>query len=104
MASVGAAAEAAALAAQAAARGLKPPIRLSGVDARAWPILASGGPSRGDDALVLDEYGDLWWALQDGPHHARITRACWPEEAALYLIGIRGMMELVLGAPAPAPN
>ncbi|HEX9696841.1 MAG TPA: hypothetical protein VGB64_11090 [Actinomycetota bacterium] len=104
MAIVGAAGEAAALAAQAAARGLKPPIRLLGVDARAWTILSSGGPARAGDALLLDEYGDLWWGLLDQPHHARITRSCWPEEAALYLAGIRGMMELVLGAPAPARN
>ncbi|HVL91666.1 MAG TPA: hypothetical protein VM841_15705 [Actinomycetota bacterium] len=104
MAIVGAAAEAAALAAQAAARGIKPPVRLSGVDARAWMILASGGPARAGDALMLDEYGDLWWGYAHGPHQARVTRACWPEEAGLYVAGIRSMMELVLGAPAPAAN
>lgn len=104
MAIVGAAAEAAALAAQAAARGLKPPVRLSGIDARAWTILSSGGPVRAGDALLLDEYGDLWWGTMTAPHHARVTRSCWPEEAALYVAGIRSIMEMVLGAPAPAPN
>lgn len=99
-----AAAIAAALAAQAASRGIRPPVRLTGLDARAWTILASGGPSRAGDALLLDEYGDLWWGLLNGPGHAHVTRSCWPEEAALYLDGIRGMMEMVLGAPAPVSN
>ena len=99
-----AAAIAAALAAQAASRGLRPPVRLTGLDARAWPILSSGGPARAGDALLLDEYGDLWWGFMNGSRDAHVTRSCWPEEAALYADGIRGMMEMVLGAPAPAVN
>lgn len=92
-----AAAVASRLAAQAAARGLRAPVALPEIDSRCWIILASGGPSRAGDALVLDQYGDLWWVRMTGLFAARITRACWPEEAAMFGDAIRGSLESMLG-------
>lgn len=61
--------------ASAAARGERPPLRLIGQDARGWQVA-----QRADDVLVLDEYGDLWWARVPVQGQARVIRACWPEE------------------------
>lgn len=95
-----ASAVAAALAAQAGARGIRPPVSLTGADARAWIVLTSGGPSRAGDALLLDEYGELWWARPTGKLQARVVRSCWPEEASLCMEAIKATMDSVLGLPA----
>ena len=61
--------------ARAAARGLRPPVRLLEQDARAWELL------RRDDALLLlDEFGDLWWGRELRGPHAIVDRPLWPEE------------------------
>ncbi len=88
------------LAAQAAARGVRAPVVLTGADARAWIVLSSGGPSRSGDALLLDEYGELWWGRPSGRSGARVTRACWPEEAGLCEEAIRAAGETIIGAMA----
>jgi hypothetical protein len=95
MATAGAFVVAASIAAQAASRGIRPPLVLSGADARAWVVLSSGGPSRAEDALVLDEYGELWWARVSA-RHAHVTRRCWPEEAGLCAEAIRACGESIL--------
>jgi hypothetical protein len=62
--------------AASAARGTRPPLCLQGADSRGWQV-----GSRGGDALVLDEFGDLWWAKLVAGNSARVIRECWPEEA-----------------------
>ncbi|MHB8513410.1 MAG: hypothetical protein ACYDCC_14700 [Actinomycetota bacterium] len=99
-----AAAVASRLAAHAAANGLRAPIGLPEIDSRCWVILASGGPSRSGDSLVLDQYGDLWWTRMTGLSSARITRECWPEEAALFEESITSTMETVLGIATTSLN
>ena len=99
-----AAAVASRLAAQAAANGNRPSIVLAEIDSRCWIILASGGPSRAGDALVLDEYGDLWWVRMTGLFAARITRKCWPEEAEMFGDVISAVMDGVAGVRAGAMN
>jgi hypothetical protein len=59
----------------AAARGAHAPLRLIGQDARGWQVAERRG-----DVLVLDEFGDLWWANIFGGD-ARVIRECWPEES-----------------------
>ncbi len=61
--------------ASAAACGARPPIRLQGQDSRGWKLSTRGG-----DHLVLDEFGDLWWARSLGGIDVQIIRACWPDE------------------------
>jgi hypothetical protein len=61
--------------AAAAARGTRPPLRLQGEDSRGWSLATKHG-----DTLVLDEFGDLWWARLVGPSDVRVIRSCWPEE------------------------
>lgn len=80
------------LVAEAVARGVRPPVRLIDVDARGWVIVARGPASRAGDALVLDEFGDLWWARAEGRGSARVTRGCWPEEIPAYVDQIRRAM------------
>lgn len=79
------------LVAEAAARGVRAPIRLVGVDGRAWVVVERGPGSRARDTLLLDEFGDLWWGRLDGRGCARVTRPCWPEEGPGYLEEIRGL-------------
>ena len=61
---------------EANVRGLRPPIRVVDQETRAWQVGARGG-----DALLLDEFGDLWWARVAPRGDARTIRPCWPEEA-----------------------
>lgn len=62
--------------AKAAARGARPPLSLAGADARGWPLSIARG-----DMLVLDEFGELWWARTgESSGHVRVLRSCWPEE------------------------
>jgi hypothetical protein len=60
----------------AAAKHVQAPVRLLDQDARAWPLIEQHG-----DLLLLDEFGDLWWGICVRSGEARVTRACWPEEA-----------------------
>ena len=93
------AAVAAPLVAEAAARGLRPPVCLEGVDARAWIVVRRGPDSRARDALVLDEFGDLWWArLDPRGYTARVTRGLWPEEGPAFVDSIRDSMGAMLDA------
>ena len=61
--------------ATAAAHGARAPLQLIGQDARGWQVI-----TRADDVLVLDEFGDLWWARTPVQGQARVIRGCWPEE------------------------
>ena len=60
----------------AACTGARPPLRLLGADARGWKVAERSG-----DVVVLDEFGDLWWARLAAPGCAQVIRTCWPEEA-----------------------
>ena len=82
--------------AEAAASGLRPPLRLEENGARAWPLLDE------NDVLVMDEYGDLWWA-RVGANGARVIRRPWPEEITGRWHGIeRAVGELRARAAHPA--
>jgi hypothetical protein len=94
------AAVAAPLVAEAAARGMRAPVRLIGVDARAWVVLERTSGTRSRDALLLDEFGDLWWGRPDGRGCARVTRATWPEEASECAEAVRDRAGAILGAEA----
>jgi hypothetical protein len=91
------AAVAAPLVAEAAARGMRAPVRLIGVDARAWVVLERSAGSRGRDALLLDEFGDLWWGRPDGHGCARVTRTVWPEETSECTEAVRDRAAVILG-------
>jgi hypothetical protein len=91
------AAVAAPLVAEAAARGMRAPVRLVGVDARAWVVLERSNGARGRDALLLDEFGDLWWGRPDGRGCARVTRAVWPEESFECTQAVRDRAAAILG-------
>ena len=59
--------------AEAAACGMVAPYRLVGHDAHGWAVADH------EDTLVLDGFGELWWARIRGAD-AYIIRAPWPEE------------------------
>ncbi len=61
--------------ARAAARGVRPPVRLVELDARGWALLHLD-----ERLLLLDEFGDLWWGRLLREPDAVVDRPLWPEE------------------------
>ena len=61
--------------ARAAARGVRPPLRLIDRDARAWDLIRRSG-----QILLLDEFGELWWGRRLEHPDAIVDRPVWPEE------------------------
>jgi hypothetical protein len=74
--------------AEAAANNVQAPFRLLDQDTHAWPLIERDG-----DLLLLDEFGDLWWGVCVRTGEARVTRACWPEEAHRLARPIAGSLE-----------
>lgn len=83
--------------AEAAANGVRAPVRVLNEDAHAWIV-----SSRGRELLLLDEYGDLWWGRAGRPGEARVHRACWPEEADALADEIAAALDAALRARAVA--
>jgi len=73
---------------EAATKHLRPPFRLLDQDTHAWPLIERDG-----DLLLLDEFGDLWWGVCVREGEARVTRACWPEEANRLVRPIAGSLQ-----------
>jgi hypothetical protein len=71
---------------EAAAHRVQAPVKLLDQDTHAWPLIEQNG-----DLLLLDEFGDLWWGTLVRTGEARVTRACWPEEA-------RGLAHVIAGS------
>lgn len=74
--------------AEAAACGIVAPFRLIGCDAHAWALVERV------DTLMLDDYGELWWARVHGPD-AHIVRAPWPEEVRSLIADISCALERI---------
>jgi hypothetical protein len=77
--------------AQATARGVRAQVRLIDQGSRGWPLVQRHG-----DTLVVDEFGDLWWARPVRGSDYRVVRACWPEESATLIAEIRSACERIL--------
>lgn len=88
----GAAAIAGPFIAKAIARGVRAPARLIDQGTHGWLLAHRHG-----DLLIVDEYGDMWWARRVERDDYRVIRACWPEEAALLQPEIRASFERILG-------
>ena len=82
------------LANEAAGRGLRPPLQLCrlGEVTRGWSIVRGRG-----DALVADEFGDLWWGRSARNGVVLVVRRCWPEEASGLASAIHARVEEILG-------
>ncbi|HEX9775801.1 MAG TPA: hypothetical protein VGB83_09510 [Actinomycetota bacterium] len=80
---------------QALSRGVRPPLRLVGEDARAWQVGAADG-----DALLVDEYGDAWWGRVQKASFATVIRPCWPEERALVARAVRDALATLASRPS----
>lgn len=74
-------------------KGIRPPVRLEGMDVRGWPVA-----SRGTDLLYLDECGALWWGRARGKFDASVVRECWPEETLKFHPAICHSIEQILAA------
>lgn len=77
--------------AAAAQHGMRAPIRILGHDARGWSLFARSG-----DVLVLDEFGELWWARKASATDARPIRSVWPEEARSLAPKIQAALTITL--------
>jgi len=88
----GAAAIAGPFIAQATARGIRAQVRLLDQGTHGWPLVQR----QGGDALIVDEFGDLWWARRVLASDYRVVRACWPEESATLTAEIRGAFDRIL--------
>lgn len=61
--------------AEAAARGVRPPIRLVEHNVGGWAL-----DTTTRDTIAVDEFGDLWWVRPLNRYDARVVRPLWPEE------------------------
>lgn len=86
----GAAAIAGPFIAKAMARGVRAPARLIDQGTRGWLLVHRHG-----DLLIVDEFGDLWWARRIARDDYRVVRACWPEEAATLQADIRAAFQRI---------
>ena len=89
------AATASALANEAAARGLRPPLQLTD-DSRGW-LLVPGDP----DSLYANEFGELVWGRPLSQSTVQLIRKCWPEEGMTLAADIAATADLILGVRLP---
>jgi hypothetical protein len=87
------------LANEAARRGVRPPLQLTGPlgVVRGWQLLMREG-----DALAGDEFGELWWGRASSAGVIRILRPCWPEEISALRRPIEDEVERILGDARPS--